>query len=166
MKGVSQNASTVLILGTLEGTVPRLLKSVLTCLDYDEMDHKAINCVTKETNHSSDESLFVRLIAENSEESNSFLKKAKINNCDNVQALTFSNRRYIGCTGNLYSFNFGYGTSVVPSIRVTLLSPLSPGRSFTTHSRTMPQKYLTDMGIENVMKNLDEENFDDNDSES
>ncbi|GBO20883.1 hypothetical protein AVEN_156735-1 [Araneus ventricosus] len=48
---------------------------------------RAINCVTKESNHSSDESLSVRQVGENSEESNSFLKKAKLNNCDNVQAL-------------------------------------------------------------------------------
>ncbi|GBN33401.1 hypothetical protein AVEN_83441-1 [Araneus ventricosus] len=64
-----------------------LIKSVLTRRDDDEMDHKAINCVAKETNHSSEEILSVRRVGENSEESNSFLKKAKINNCDNVQAL-------------------------------------------------------------------------------
>ncbi|GBM58667.1 hypothetical protein AVEN_271781-1 [Araneus ventricosus] len=64
-----------------------LLKSVLTCREYDETDHKAINCVAKETNHSSGESLSVRRVGENSEESKSFLKKAKINNGDNVQAL-------------------------------------------------------------------------------
>ncbi|GBM23647.1 hypothetical protein AVEN_117396-1 [Araneus ventricosus] len=64
-----------------------LLKSVLTCREYDETDHKDINCVAKETNHSSDESLSVTRVGENSEESNSFWKKAKINNCDNVQAL-------------------------------------------------------------------------------
>ncbi|GBM39705.1 hypothetical protein AVEN_171960-1 [Araneus ventricosus] len=64
-----------------------LLKSVLTCREYDETDHKAINCVAKETNHSSGESLSFRRVGEISEESNSFLKKAKINNCDNVQAL-------------------------------------------------------------------------------
>ncbi|GBM27363.1 hypothetical protein AVEN_120951-1 [Araneus ventricosus] len=64
-----------------------LLKSVLTCREYDETDHKDINYVVKETNHSSDESLSVRRVGENSEESNSFLKKAKINNHDNVQAL-------------------------------------------------------------------------------
>ncbi|GBN95418.1 hypothetical protein AVEN_76587-1 [Araneus ventricosus] len=64
-----------------------LPKSVLTCRECNETDHKAINCVAKETNHSSDESLPVRLVGENSEERNSFLKKAKINNCDKVQAL-------------------------------------------------------------------------------
>ncbi|GBM75340.1 hypothetical protein AVEN_1739-1 [Araneus ventricosus] len=48
---------------------------------------QAINCVAKESNHSSDESLSIRRIGENSEESNSYLKKAKVNNCDNVQAL-------------------------------------------------------------------------------
>ncbi|GBN07250.1 hypothetical protein AVEN_62720-1 [Araneus ventricosus] len=53
----------------------------------DETGHKIINCVTKETNQSSDESLSIRLVGENSDESNSFLKKAKINNCANVQAL-------------------------------------------------------------------------------
>ncbi|GBL79315.1 hypothetical protein AVEN_92521-1 [Araneus ventricosus] len=63
-----------------------LPKLILTCLECNETDHKAINCVAKETNHSSDESLSVRRIGENSEESNSFLKKAKINS-DNMQAL-------------------------------------------------------------------------------
>ncbi|GBM43838.1 hypothetical protein AVEN_166234-1 [Araneus ventricosus] len=43
------------------------------------------NCT--ETNHANEESLSVRLVGENSDDSNSFLKKAKINNCDNVQAL-------------------------------------------------------------------------------
>ncbi|GBN91867.1 hypothetical protein AVEN_202452-1, partial [Araneus ventricosus] len=62
-------------------------KSVLTCREGDETGHKIINCVAKETNHSSEESLSVRLVGENSDESNSFLKKAKINNCDNVQTL-------------------------------------------------------------------------------
>ncbi|GBM40313.1 hypothetical protein AVEN_23879-1 [Araneus ventricosus] len=62
-------------------------KSVLTCRECNETGHKAINCVAKETNHSSDGSLSVRRVGENSEESNSFLKKAKINNFDNVQAL-------------------------------------------------------------------------------
>ncbi|GBM61535.1 hypothetical protein AVEN_72448-1 [Araneus ventricosus] len=62
-------------------------KSVLTCRKGNETGHKIINCVAKETNHSSEESLSVRLVGENSGESNSFLKKAKINNCDNVQAL-------------------------------------------------------------------------------
>ncbi|GBN53054.1 hypothetical protein AVEN_70671-1 [Araneus ventricosus] len=64
-----------------------LPKSVLTCREGNETGHKIINCVAKETNHSSEESLSVRLVGENSGESNSFLKKAKINNCDNVQAL-------------------------------------------------------------------------------
>ncbi|GBM38297.1 hypothetical protein AVEN_17737-1 [Araneus ventricosus] len=62
-------------------------KSVLTCREGNETGHKIINCVAKETNNSSEESLSVRLVGENSGESNSFLKKAKINNCDNVQAL-------------------------------------------------------------------------------
>ncbi|GBM34864.1 hypothetical protein AVEN_146612-1 [Araneus ventricosus] len=64
-----------------------LPKSVLIYRECNETSHKAINCVAKESNHSSDESLSVRRVGENSEESNSFLKKAKINNCDNVQAL-------------------------------------------------------------------------------
>ncbi|GBM31040.1 hypothetical protein AVEN_46479-1 [Araneus ventricosus] len=62
-------------------------KSVLTCREGNETGLKIINCVTKQTNHASEESLSVRLVGENSGESNSFLKKAKINNCDNVQAL-------------------------------------------------------------------------------
>ncbi|GBM37956.1 hypothetical protein AVEN_46258-1 [Araneus ventricosus] len=62
-------------------------KSVLTCREGNETGHKIINCVAKETNNSSEESLYVRLVGENSGESNSFLKNAKINNCDNVQAL-------------------------------------------------------------------------------
>ncbi|GBN17659.1 hypothetical protein AVEN_199279-1 [Araneus ventricosus] len=64
-----------------------LPNSVLICRDGNEKGHKIINCVAKETNHSSEESLSVRLVDENADESNSFLKKAKINNCDNVQAL-------------------------------------------------------------------------------
>ncbi|GBN13618.1 hypothetical protein AVEN_141342-1 [Araneus ventricosus] len=64
-----------------------LPKSVLICREGNEIGQKIINCVAKETNHSSDESLSVRLVGENSDKSNSFLKKAKINNCDNVQAL-------------------------------------------------------------------------------
>ncbi|GBN32359.1 hypothetical protein AVEN_57045-1 [Araneus ventricosus] len=62
-------------------------KSVLTCRECNETGYKTINCVAKETNHSSEGSLSVRLVGENSDESNSSLKKAKINNCDNVQAL-------------------------------------------------------------------------------
>ncbi|GBM88110.1 hypothetical protein AVEN_17092-1, partial [Araneus ventricosus] len=64
-----------------------LPKSVLICREGNETGHKIINCVAKKTNHASEESLSVRLVGENSDESNSFLKKAKINNCDNVQAL-------------------------------------------------------------------------------
>ncbi|GBM25576.1 hypothetical protein AVEN_272565-1 [Araneus ventricosus] len=64
-----------------------LPKSVLICGEGNETGHKIINCVAKETNHASEESLSVRLVGENSDESNSFLKKAKINNCDNLQAL-------------------------------------------------------------------------------
>ncbi|GBL96012.1 hypothetical protein AVEN_220421-1 [Araneus ventricosus] len=64
-----------------------LPKSVLTCRECNKTGHKAINCVAKEKNHSSDESLSVRRVGEKSEASNSFLKKAKINNYDNVQAL-------------------------------------------------------------------------------
>ncbi|GBM33964.1 hypothetical protein AVEN_53830-1 [Araneus ventricosus] len=62
-------------------------KSVLTCRECNETGHKAINCVAKETNHSSNKSLSVRQVGEKLEMSNSFLKKAKINNCDNVQSL-------------------------------------------------------------------------------
>ncbi|GBM55908.1 hypothetical protein AVEN_232819-1 [Araneus ventricosus] len=62
-------------------------KSVLTCREGNETGHKIINCVAKETNHSSEVSLSVRLVGQNSDDSNSFLKKAKINNCENVQAL-------------------------------------------------------------------------------
>ncbi|GBM52644.1 hypothetical protein AVEN_68329-1 [Araneus ventricosus] len=64
-----------------------LLKSILTCLKCTETAHKAINFVAKESNHSSDERLSVRRVGENSDESNSYLKKAKLNNCDSVQAL-------------------------------------------------------------------------------
>ncbi|GBM25418.1 hypothetical protein AVEN_245825-1 [Araneus ventricosus] len=64
-----------------------LPKSVLTCREGNETGLKIINCVAKETNHASEESLSVRLVGDNSDESNSFLKKVKINNCDNVQAL-------------------------------------------------------------------------------
>ncbi|GBL76293.1 hypothetical protein AVEN_204469-1 [Araneus ventricosus] len=64
-----------------------LPNSILICREGNETGHEIINCVAKETNHSSEESLSVRLVGENSGESNSVLKKAKINNCDNVQAL-------------------------------------------------------------------------------
>ncbi|GBO14315.1 hypothetical protein AVEN_223155-1 [Araneus ventricosus] len=64
-----------------------LSKLVLTCREGNETGHKIINCVAKETIHASEESLSDRLVGENSDASNSFLKKAKINNCDNVQAL-------------------------------------------------------------------------------
>ncbi|GBO28519.1 hypothetical protein AVEN_59835-1 [Araneus ventricosus] len=64
-----------------------LPNSILICREGNETGHKIINCVAKETNHSSDESFPVRRVGENSEESNSFSKKAKINNYDNVQAL-------------------------------------------------------------------------------
>ncbi|GBM89422.1 hypothetical protein AVEN_153444-1 [Araneus ventricosus] len=64
-----------------------LPKSVLTCRKCNETGHNAINCVAKESNHSSDETLSVRRVDKNSEESNKYLKKAKLNNCDNVQAL-------------------------------------------------------------------------------
>ncbi|GBM25276.1 hypothetical protein AVEN_45910-1 [Araneus ventricosus] len=63
-----------------------LPKSVLTCRECNETGHKAINCVTKESNHSSDESLSVRQVGEKLEKSNSYLKKTKFN-YDNVQAL-------------------------------------------------------------------------------
>ncbi|GBM04238.1 hypothetical protein AVEN_41048-1 [Araneus ventricosus] len=86
-RGVNQNASTVLISDTWQGTNCSLPKSVLTCREGNETGLKIINCVAKETNHASEESLSVRLVGENSDDSNSFLKKAKINNCDNVQAL-------------------------------------------------------------------------------
>ncbi|GBN33441.1 hypothetical protein AVEN_171050-1 [Araneus ventricosus] len=64
-----------------------LPKSVLTRRECNETCHKAINCDAKETNHSSDESLSVRQVDEKLDKSNAFLKKAKLNNCDNVQAL-------------------------------------------------------------------------------
>ncbi|GBM28690.1 hypothetical protein AVEN_238771-1 [Araneus ventricosus] len=64
-----------------------LPKSVLTCRECNETGHEAINCVVKESNHSNDESLSVRRVGENSEESNSYLTKTKLNNCDIVQAL-------------------------------------------------------------------------------
>ncbi|GBL99224.1 hypothetical protein AVEN_140686-1 [Araneus ventricosus] len=62
-------------------------KSVLICREGNETGHKIINCVAKETNHAREESLSVRLVGENSDGSNSFLKETKINNCDNVQSL-------------------------------------------------------------------------------
>ncbi|GBN73238.1 hypothetical protein AVEN_194980-1 [Araneus ventricosus] len=62
-------------------------KSVLTCRECNETGYKAINCAAKESKYSSDESLSVRRVGENSEESNSYLKKAKLNNCDNVQVI-------------------------------------------------------------------------------
>ncbi|GBM79890.1 hypothetical protein AVEN_220440-1 [Araneus ventricosus] len=62
-------------------------KSVLTCRECNETGLKAINCVAKESEYSSDESLSVRRVGENSKDSNSYLKEAKLNNRDNVQAL-------------------------------------------------------------------------------
>ncbi|GBM82902.1 hypothetical protein AVEN_230469-1 [Araneus ventricosus] len=64
-----------------------LPKSVLTCRECNETGHKAIHCVANESNDSSNGNLYVRQVGENSEESNSYLKKAKLNNFDNVQAL-------------------------------------------------------------------------------
>ncbi|GBN71603.1 hypothetical protein AVEN_44013-1 [Araneus ventricosus] len=63
-----------------------LPKSVLISREYNETGHKTINCVAKETNHSTDESLSVRRVGEISEESNSYLNKAKLNNYVNAQA--------------------------------------------------------------------------------
>ncbi|GBM79789.1 hypothetical protein AVEN_29254-1 [Araneus ventricosus] len=71
-----------------------LTKSVLTCQECNETGHKAINCVNKESNLSIDESLSVRRVGENSKDSNSYLKKAKLNNCDNVQALIDTGSSY------------------------------------------------------------------------
>ncbi|GBL86807.1 hypothetical protein AVEN_96042-1 [Araneus ventricosus] len=62
-------------------------KRKLYGITYNETGHKAMNCVAKESNNSSDKSLCVRRVGENSEESNSYFKEAKLNNCDNVQAL-------------------------------------------------------------------------------
>ncbi|GBN37491.1 hypothetical protein AVEN_36526-1 [Araneus ventricosus] len=64
-----------------------LPKSVLTCRECNETGHKAVNCVAKESNHSSDEILSVRQVCEKLEKSDSYLKKAKLNNCYNVQTL-------------------------------------------------------------------------------
>nr|GBL65413.1 hypothetical protein AVEN_259502-1 [Araneus ventricosus]GBL65436.1 hypothetical protein AVEN_115477-1 [Araneus ventricosus] len=55
-------------------------KMILASKEYDEES-------TKESNHSSDESLSVRQVGKNSEESNPYLQKAKLNNCESVQAL-------------------------------------------------------------------------------
>ncbi|GBM79668.1 hypothetical protein AVEN_59161-1 [Araneus ventricosus] len=63
------------------------VKKILLKREGNETGLKIINCVAKETNHASEESLSFRLVGENSDDSNSFLKKAKINHCDNVQAL-------------------------------------------------------------------------------
>ncbi|GBO33122.1 hypothetical protein AVEN_40275-1 [Araneus ventricosus] len=62
-------------------------KKKLYGITHNERGHKAINCVAKGSKYSSDESLSVRRVGEKSEESNSYLKKAKLNNCDNVQVL-------------------------------------------------------------------------------
>ncbi|GBM97168.1 hypothetical protein AVEN_153478-1 [Araneus ventricosus] len=60
---------------------------IITCRMCNKTQHIAKNCVVKTTNHSNDKSLSVRQIGENSEESNSYLKKAKPNNFYPVQAL-------------------------------------------------------------------------------
>ncbi|GBM09356.1 hypothetical protein AVEN_184067-1 [Araneus ventricosus] len=62
-------------------------KPLITCRKCNKIGHIAKNCVVKAINHSNDESLSVRQVGENSEESNSYLKKAKLNNFDPVQAL-------------------------------------------------------------------------------
>ncbi|GBM38108.1 hypothetical protein AVEN_40980-1 [Araneus ventricosus] len=61
-----------------------LPKSVLICRKCNETGVKTINCVAKESNHSIDESPSVRRVGEKLEKSYSFLKEAKLNNCDNV----------------------------------------------------------------------------------
>ncbi|GBN46250.1 hypothetical protein AVEN_52741-1 [Araneus ventricosus] len=62
-------------------------KPLITCRVCNKTQHIAKNCVVKTINHSNDKSLSVRQVGENSEESNSYLKKANLNNFDPVQAL-------------------------------------------------------------------------------
>ncbi|GBM38500.1 hypothetical protein AVEN_24592-1 [Araneus ventricosus] len=64
-----------------------LPKPLTTCRKCNKTGHKDKICVVKGINHSNDRSLSVRQVGENSEESNSYLKKAKHNNFDPVQAL-------------------------------------------------------------------------------
>ncbi|GBM21953.1 hypothetical protein AVEN_187951-1 [Araneus ventricosus] len=58
-------------------------KPLITCRMCNKTGHIAKNCVVKTINHS----LSVRQVSENSEEGNSYLKKAKLNNFDPVKAL-------------------------------------------------------------------------------
>ncbi|GBN32768.1 hypothetical protein AVEN_58865-1 [Araneus ventricosus] len=60
-----------------------LPKPLIACRMCNKTGHIAKNCVVKTINHS----LSVRQVGENSEERNSSLKKAKLNNFDPVQAL-------------------------------------------------------------------------------
>ncbi|GBN06587.1 hypothetical protein AVEN_226351-1 [Araneus ventricosus] len=64
-----------------------LPKPHITCRKCNKTGHKAKNCVVKESNHSNDKSQSVRQVVENSEESNSYLKKAILNDFHSVQAL-------------------------------------------------------------------------------
>ncbi|GBM72860.1 hypothetical protein AVEN_39758-1 [Araneus ventricosus] len=64
-----------------------LPKSVLTCRECDESGHKAINCVAKENNHSGDKKLSVGEVGKKLEKNDLYLKKVKLNNCVNMQAL-------------------------------------------------------------------------------
>ncbi|GBM09863.1 hypothetical protein AVEN_241195-1 [Araneus ventricosus] len=58
-------------------------KPLIACRMCNKTGHIAKNCVVKTINHS----LSVRQVGENSEEGNSYLKKAKLNDFDPVQAL-------------------------------------------------------------------------------
>ncbi|GBM41058.1 hypothetical protein AVEN_180961-1 [Araneus ventricosus] len=62
-------------------------KPLITCRVCNKTGHIAKNCVVKTINHSNDKILSFRQVGENSEESNSYLEKAKLNNFDPVQAL-------------------------------------------------------------------------------
>ncbi|KFM72496.1 Retrovirus-related Pol polyprotein from transposon 17.6, partial [Stegodyphus mimosarum] len=65
-----------------------LPKPVVICRKCNKTGHKAKNCVTKaDNNHSNDKNYSIEQVSENSEESNSYLKKAKLNNSEEVQAL-------------------------------------------------------------------------------
>ncbi len=64
-----------------------LPRPVITCRKCNKTGHKAKNCFSKnENNYTNDKSLSFRQ-DENTEESSSYIKKAKLNSCDEVQAL-------------------------------------------------------------------------------
>ncbi|GBN51328.1 hypothetical protein AVEN_126120-1 [Araneus ventricosus] len=64
-----------------------LPKPFRTCQICFETAHTTIKCVAGESNHTSEEIVTVRQVGKKLEKSNSYLKKAKLNNFDRLEAL-------------------------------------------------------------------------------